>query len=67
MLSNVLNYIQYDSHHMVNHNLSIRAVNKYKNGSETREERETTELDFGVTPKYYVKNIQMYMREFNWR
>ena len=36
---------------MINHNLSIRAVNKYKNGSETKEEREITELDFGITPK----------------
>ena len=58
ILSNVLNYIQHDRHHMINHNLSIRAVNKYKNGSETKEERETTELDFGVMPKIlHAKNI----------
>ena len=51
ILSNVLNYLQHDNHHMINHNLSVRAVNKYKNGSETKEERETSELDFGVIPK----------------
>ena len=33
---------------MINHNLSIRAVNKHKNDSETKEEREITELDFGI-------------------
>ena len=55
ILSNVLNYIQHDRHHMINHNLSIRAVNKYKNGSETNEERETTEWDFGVMPKILCK------------
>ena len=51
ILSNVLNYIQHDRHHMVNHNLNIRAVNKHKNGSEMKEEREITELNFGITPK----------------
>ena len=28
ILSKILNFIQYDRHHMINHNLSIRAVNK---------------------------------------
>ena len=51
VLSNILNYIQHDRHHMINHNLSISAVNKYKNGSEIKEEREITELDFGIMPK----------------
>ena len=46
ILSNVLNYIQHDRHHM------IRAVNKYKNSLETKEEREVTELRFW----YYAKN-----------
>ena len=36
---------------MINHNLSIKAVNKYTNSSETEGEREITELDFGVTPR----------------
>ena len=51
ILSNVLNYIQHDRHHMINHNLSIKAVNKYKNSLETKGEREITELDFGVTQR----------------
>ena len=51
ILSNVLNYIQHVRHYMINHNLSIRAVNKYKNSPETKEERDTTELDFGVMLK----------------
>ena len=34
-----------------NQNLSIKAVNKYKGNSETEEERESTELDFGVMPQ----------------
>ena len=51
ILSNVLNYIQHDEHHMINHNLSIRAVNKHGNGSETKEEREFAELDFSIMPK----------------
>ena len=51
ILSNVLNNIQLDKHHIINHNLSVRAVNKHKNGSETKEEREITELDFGIIPK----------------
>ena len=51
ILSNVSNYIQHDKHHMINHNLSIRAVNKHRNGSETKEEREFAELDFGIMPK----------------
>ena len=51
ILSNVLNYIQHDRHHMINHYLSIRAVNKYKNILETKEERKITELGFGIMPK----------------
>ena len=45
ILSNNLNYIQHDKHHMMSHNLS-----KYKNNPETKEEKEFTELDFGSTP-----------------
>ena len=51
ILSNVLNYIQHYTHPMINHNLSIRAVNKHKNVSETKGEREIVELDFGIIPK----------------
>ena len=50
ILSNVLNYIQHDRHHTMNHSLSIRAVNKYKNNPETKEGKEFTELDFGSMP-----------------
>ena len=50
-LSIVLNYIQHDRHHTINCNFSIKAVNKYKNSLETKEEREITEVDFGVTPR----------------
>ena len=35
----------------LNQNLSIRAVNRYKDNSKTKEERETTEVDFGVMPQ----------------
>ena len=37
ILSNVLNYIQHDKHLVANHNLSVRAVHKHKNGSEIKE------------------------------
>ena len=61
ILSNVLNYIHHDRHHMTNHNWSIMSVNKYKNGSETKEEREITELDFGITPKIlYEEYLDVY-------
>ena len=36
---------------MMNCNLSMRAINKYKNNPETMEEKEFTELDFGSTPQ----------------
>ena len=40
ILSNVLNYIQLDRHHTVNHTLNIKAVNKYRNISEMKEEKD---------------------------
>ena len=49
ILSNVLNYIQHDKHHTVNHTLNIKAVNKYRNKLETKEEKAPVELDFGST------------------
>ena len=55
ILSNVLNYTQHDRHPTINQNLSIRVVNKYKGNSKTEEERETTDLDFGVTPQILYK------------
>ena len=50
ILRNILNYIQHDKHHTVNHTLNIKAVNKYRNKSETKEEKEPVELDFGSRP-----------------
>ena len=50
ILSNVLNYIQHDRHHTVNHSLNIKTVNKYRNNLETKEEKELVELDFGSKP-----------------
>ena len=50
ILSNILNYIQHDKHDTVNHTLNIKAVNKYRNKSETKEEKEPVELDFGSMP-----------------
>ena len=47
ILSNILNYIQHDRHHTVNDILNIKAVNKYRNKSETKKEKEPAELDFG--------------------
>ena len=44
ILSNVLNYIQHDKHPMINHNLSMRAVNKCKS---PRGERRECNYGFG--------------------
>ena len=51
ILSNILNYMQYDKYPKNYHNLSINAVNKYKNSLDTGKERDVVELDFGVMPK----------------
>ena len=54
ILSNTVNYIQYDKHARNFHNLNIRAVNKekYKRNSNTEdEERHMLELDFGDAPE----------------
>ena len=39
ILSNTLNYIQYDKHPKNFHNLGISAVNVYKNGSDAKKEK----------------------------
>ena len=46
ILSNVLNYIQYDRHPKTYHSLGINAVNKHK--INTKEKGDIVELDFGV-------------------
>ena len=49
ILSNMLNYIQYDRHPKNFHNLGISAVNIYKNHSDAKEEKDMAEIDFGPT------------------
>ena len=52
ILSNVVNYVQYDKHPKNFHNLNISDVNtkKYKrNASKEEEERYVLDLDFGDT------------------
>ena len=50
VLSNMLNYIQYDRHPKNYHSLGISAVNKGRNNLDMKEERDITELDLGPTP-----------------
>ena len=53
ILSNVLNYIQYDKHPKNYHSLNISAVNKEKSRRTPyikEQERDMLELDFGHTP-----------------
>ena len=50
ILSNTLNYIQYDRHQKNYHTLGISTVNKYRNSLDAKEERDMIELDFGPTP-----------------
>ena len=55
ILSNVVNYIQYDKHSKNFHNLNIKAVNKEKykiKSNVENEERQMLEYDFGYTPEY---------------
>ena len=65
ILSNVLYYIQHDRHHTVNHALNIKAVNKYKNKSETKEEKEPVELDLVACYSNYMKNAWMCVRVYS--
>ena len=55
ILSNILNYIQHDRHHAMNHTLNITAMNKHRSNPETKEEKEFMELDFGSTPHKLCK------------
>ena len=50
ILSNMLNYIKYDRHQRNYHSLGISTVNKYKNHSDVKEDRDMIEVDFGLTP-----------------
>ena len=51
LLSNVLNYVQFDKHPKNYHSLSINAVNKYSNNLDTNGKRDIVEFDFGVIPE----------------
>ena len=55
ILSNMLNYIQYDRHPRNYHSLGISAVNKNNNHSDLKEERVMIEIDFGPTLKLLKK------------
>ena len=50
ILSKVLNYVQHNRFHAMNHTLDIKAVHKYKYKSKT-DNREFKELDFGTMPQ----------------
>ena len=50
ILSNTLNYIQYEKHPRTFHNLGISAVNVYKYCSDAKKEKGMVEIDFGPTP-----------------
>ena len=52
ILSNTLNYIQYNRHPKNFHSLNISTVNKYRKSQCTKEEekKDRLELDFGQTP-----------------
>ena len=49
ILSNILNYIQYDRHSENYHTLGISTVNKYRNSLDAKEGRDIIELDFCPT------------------
>ena len=50
ILSNMLNYIQYDKHQENFYNLGIKAVNVYKSCSDVKEEKNIVKIDVGPTP-----------------
>ena len=58
---NVLNYIQHDRHHTMNHTLNTRAMNKYRSNPEMKEGKEFIELDFGSMPhKLHEEYLNVY-------
>ena len=61
ILSNTLNYIQYDRHPKKYHSLGINTVNKYGKNLGIKDERDLVELDFGPTPDILMEdNLDMY-------
>ena len=67
ILSNIVNYVQYDRDHRDYHNLEVKALEQ-KNHMKTYErlkgeDRQVIELDFGNTPdKLKGKYLDMYDR-----
>ena len=62
ILSNVLNYVQHNRFHSMNHTLDIKAVNKYKHQPNI-DDREFKELDFGTMPqKLKEEYMEIYER-----
>ena len=62
ILSNILNYVQHSKFNSMNHTLDVTAMNRHKIRPDSG--REFKELDFGITPQNYRKNIWTYMKEF---
>ena len=62
ILSNVVNYIQYDRHPKNYCKLDIRAVDQksHKKICNKEEERQILELDFGNTPEKLKECLDMY-------
>ena len=61
ILDNVLNYIQHDRHHTMNHTLNIRTMNKHRSNPEAKEKKEFMEVDFGSMPhKLHEKYLDVY-------
>ena len=60
ILSNVLNFVQHNRFHSMNHTLDIKAVNKFKYKPNT-DAREFKELDFGkMSQKLQEEDINIY-------
>ena len=63
ILSNVINYIQYDKHPKNYHSLNMITVNKEKyrrNSYIKEEEKDKLELDFGHTPDKLKEYLDVY-------
>ena len=69
ILSYIFNYIQHDRHPKNFHKLNIKGLNQksHKRRSNTKEEKQMSELDFGDILQKLKKNIKIYMKEFNQR
>ena len=66
ILSNVLNYVQHNRFHSMNHTLDIKAVIKNKH-KPNMDDKEFKNLDFGTTPQKLQEEYWMYIREYTWK